>query len=324
VQTVPQALAVTNPFNLALPTATSTSDLPLRQSDFPHVKFWHKRDWTAFQKDTKGLSSFGHRGAERGKVRASQGENVTMLFVEDQDGKSIDGHRATEIRRIARSIWAELAKKGRAPKSWCKADMSTAQEYNREMRRFFPELGFCEFDWKAEQIAIENYPSWYQHHSKDKEKSVKRESADVILDSDSADEVVPVHIKRSRSDAGPQTTKRKKNSVNLNPPIKQSSATSAESANTHAQVASNTTAGLTGVRKATVSPHDCCLRASQGLIDWGFVALLPVPKPIVSHFYHPRFHANITQDPPQCHENAVSSYCASSITSIYFTTDSRS
>jgi hypothetical protein len=323
VQTVPQALVVTNPFNLALPTATSMSDLPLRQSDFLHVKFWHKCDWMAFQ-DTKGLSSLGRRGAERSKVKASQGENITMVFVKDQDGKSIDGHRAMEIHRIAQSIWAELAKKGRAPKSWCKADMLTVQEYNHEMRRFFPELGFCKFNWKAEQIAIGNYPSWYQHHSKDKEKLVKRESADVILDLDSADEVVPVHIKQSRSDAGPQTTKRKKNSVNLNPPIEQSSTTSAESANTYAQVASNTTAGLTRVWKATVSPHDFCLRDSQGLIDWGFVALLSVPKPIVSHFYHPIFHANIRQDPPQCHENAVSSYCASSITSIYFTTDSHS
>jgi len=189
-----------------------------------------------------------------------------MLFVKDKDGKSIDGHRATEIRRIARSIWAELAKKDRAPKSWCKADMSTAQEYNRKMRHFFPELCFCKFDWKAEQIVIENYPSWYQHHSKDKEKSVKRKVADVILDSDSADEVVPVHAKRSRSDAGPQTTKRKKNSVILNPPIEQNSASSAESPITHTQVASGTTVELAGDRKAasiTVSSHDCCLRASQ-------------------------------------------------------------
>jgi hypothetical protein len=188
-----------------------------------------------------------------------------MLFVEDEDGKSIDGHRATEIRRIARSIWAEFAKKGRAPKSWCKADMSTAQEYNREMRRFFPELRFCEFDWKAEQIAIENYPSWYQHHSKDKERSLKRESVDIILDSDSADEAVPVHAKRSRSDAGPQTTKRKKNLVLLNPLVEQNSASSAESAVTHAQVTSDAMAELVGDRTANrimVSLHDCHLRAS--------------------------------------------------------------
>lgn len=264
MQTVPQALAVTNPFNIALPAAIPKPDLSLRQSDFPYVKFWHKREWTAFQKDSKGLSSMGRKGAERGKVRASQGENVTMLFVEDEDGKPIDGHRATEIRRIARSIWAELAKNGRAPKSWCKADMSTAQEYNREMRRFFPELCFCEFDWKAEQIAIENYPSWYQHHSKD--KSVKHEPGDVILNSDSADEVAPVHVKRSRSDTGRHTAKRKKNSVLLDPLIKQNSVGFAGGAITHTQVTSDATAELAGDRKATnikVRLHDCRLRAIQ-------------------------------------------------------------
>jgi hypothetical protein len=267
VQTVPQALAVANPFNLTVPTAVATPDLSLRQSDFPHVKFWHKRDWTAFQKDSRGLSSLGRRGAERGKVRASQGENVTMLFVENKDGEPIDGHRATEIRRIARSIWAAFAKSGRAPKSWCKADMSTAQEYNREMRRFFPELCLCEFDWKAEQIAIENYPSWYQHHSKDNEKPVKHESVDMNLDSDSTDEAVQVHVKRSKSNAITQAPKRKKGplpSMFLTPPIELNSASSAEIAITNTQVTSDvTTADRRATSSIKVSPHNCSLIANQ-------------------------------------------------------------
>jgi hypothetical protein len=25
----------------------------------------------------------------------------------------------------------------------------------------FPELTYCDFDWKAEQVATDNYPSWY-------------------------------------------------------------------------------------------------------------------------------------------------------------------
>ena len=206
----------------------------------------------------------GHKGAECGKVRVSQGENITMLFIKDEDGKPIDGHRAMEICRIAWSIWAELVKNGRAPKSWCKADMLTAQEYNRKMRHFFPELCFCEFDWKAEQIVIENYPSWYQHHSKD--KSVKHKPGDVILNSDSTDEVAPVHVKRSRSDTGRHTAKRKKNSVLLDPPIEQYSAGFAGGAITHMQVTSDTTAELAGDQKATnikVRSHNYRLRVSQ-------------------------------------------------------------
>ena len=56
-----------------------------------------------------------------------------MLFVEDEGGNPIDGHRATEIHKIARSIWVKLARNGKAPKFWSKADISTAQEYNNKI-----------------------------------------------------------------------------------------------------------------------------------------------------------------------------------------------
>jgi len=29
------------------------------------------------------------------------------------------------------------------------------------MNSRFPELRFCELDWKSEQVATDNYPSWY-------------------------------------------------------------------------------------------------------------------------------------------------------------------
>ena len=217
MQSVPQALAVSNPFNLSIPTTTTNASLPpppANRSDFPLVSFWYKRDWIAFQKDNKGLSNPNRRASERGRVRASQGENVKMLFVEDEEGNPIDGHKATEIRRIARSIWVEFAKNGKAPKTWCKADISTAQEYNNEMRRFFPELRLCEFDWKAEQIAIENYPSWHQNYFKDKDKAPKNEAVDVSLNVDSSSEAAPARSKRHTSDpAAGHVTKKKKPST---------------------------------------------------------------------------------------------------------------
>jgi hypothetical protein len=197
-QNIPQVLSVTNPLSLPIPTtslSTSSreSEPPADQSQFPCVKFWHKRDWTTFQKDTKGLSKPYRKAVTvRGKVRASQGENVTMLFVENEGGDVIDGDRASEIRRVARSIWVQLASAGKAPRSWGKADIVTAEHYKREMRLRFPELRLCALDWKAEQIAIENYPSWHQHYFKD---TIKHEESDTNIS-----DAVPRSTKRPQSD----------------------------------------------------------------------------------------------------------------------------
>lgn len=97
----------------------------------------------------------------RGRARASQNVNVAMRYVEMNDGNPIDGDRASEIRKFARAIWVSFGKRGRAPAKWGQADVETRKEYCQEMNSRFPELRFCDLDWKSEQVATDNYPSWY-------------------------------------------------------------------------------------------------------------------------------------------------------------------
>jgi len=97
---------------------------------------------------------------EQNKGRAPSGLNISLHYVEDVHGVVVDGFRASEMRKFARSIWNQLHGAGKAPRSWGKADLDVAAHYRREMRRRFPELGLCEFDWKAEQLATDNYPNW--------------------------------------------------------------------------------------------------------------------------------------------------------------------
>jgi hypothetical protein len=137
-------------------------DEPARREDYPDVQFWTKRDWldrSAEEDDAMVLDN----SSRRGKTRASQGVNVAMRYVEEQDGTVVDGHRATEMRRYARLIWVHMAKEGGPPPSWGKADVKLSQAYCREMCQRFPELKLCNLDWKADQIATDNYPSWYKN-----------------------------------------------------------------------------------------------------------------------------------------------------------------
>jgi hypothetical protein len=144
---------------------------PLCQKDYPKIKFWFKRQWTEFTNNqpANALSS-------RGRSRASQGINVAMQYVELEDGTVIDGDRATEMRKFARGVWVSFAKNGAPPSKWGQADVQARQQYINSLSSRFPELRLCDLDWKAEQIATDNYPSWYNTWlSKQKARTVVKE-----------------------------------------------------------------------------------------------------------------------------------------------------
>lgn len=142
-------------------------DQPLNHNDYPNVRFWFRKDWINRKKETSGITKVNQSNvfttteqSKASKGRAPSGINVTLRYVEDMHGVVVDGFRASEMRKFARAIWNQLEGKGKAPKSWGKADLDVATHYRREMCRRFPELALCEFDWKAEQIATDNYPNW--------------------------------------------------------------------------------------------------------------------------------------------------------------------
>jgi hypothetical protein len=134
-----------------LHTPLHTITLPdADREDYPLVKYWHRHEWT------NADCLVAMIGAPE-KARASQGENVTMRFVEDENGNIVDGFRATAIRKFSREIWSGLGNIGKAPKTWGKVDAKVAAEYRSEMGRKFPELRLCEGNWKADHIATLNY-----------------------------------------------------------------------------------------------------------------------------------------------------------------------
>lgn len=83
-----------------------------------------------------------------------------MQYVQQEDGATIDGYWATEIRRYARSIWVGLARKGNEFNSWGEADHEALKLYYMEMGTRFPKLRLCSLDWKADMVVLDNFPSW--------------------------------------------------------------------------------------------------------------------------------------------------------------------
>ena len=74
------------------------------------------------------------------------GINVTLRYMEDEQGAIVDGFCASEMCKFTRSIWNQLAGAKKAPRSWGKAELDVAAHYQHEMHHRFLELGLCEYD----------------------------------------------------------------------------------------------------------------------------------------------------------------------------------
>ena len=185
--------------------STYNHSVPLRREDYPKVRFWTRQDWNSatqvpvLEVDEEG-EAFPELDEEeegfkepspspgpactRGKHRAAQGINVTMKYVELEDGTVVDGFRASEIRRYARSLWVQMALDDKLPATWSDADATSLATYNESMAQRFIELRFCAVDWKANLVATDNYPSWHHNWLKKKKKENKRPADSHVEEAD--------------------------------------------------------------------------------------------------------------------------------------------
>ena len=63
---------------------------------YPHVKFWTRKDWVNSNANDVATIDKPHE-----KARSSQGINVMMLYIEDKNGKVVDGYVASEIQKYS-------------------------------------------------------------------------------------------------------------------------------------------------------------------------------------------------------------------------------
>ena len=110
-------------------TGATTICAPLKQTNYPKVKFLFKQDRSAYEKDHP--REFDENG-QRGKVQASKSINVSMLYVELVNGEIISGDRASEMRRFSQSIWVLLVRnlKETPPPMWGAADVESSTQEN--------------------------------------------------------------------------------------------------------------------------------------------------------------------------------------------------
>jgi len=112
----------------------------LEHENFPHITFWFRSDWPSKRVDTD-----------------------SKVFVETEDGEIVSGDRMADMCKYARILWDIFQDEGIAPPKWGEASAHLRQRYHRLMCDEFPELRFCDKNWKADYIATLNYPLWYRY-----------------------------------------------------------------------------------------------------------------------------------------------------------------
>ncbi|KAG2045515.1 hypothetical protein BDR06DRAFT_978156, partial [Suillus hirtellus] len=102
----------------------------------------------------------------------------------------------TAIHTTSRRVFVDIWNINEAPKSWGAASGSASKLYYQKMVTFFPELGYCDSNWKCDAIATASYISWCKNHINclDCEGTCKPKAEDIIdfdglktLDSDNTE-----------------------------------------------------------------------------------------------------------------------------------------
>jgi hypothetical protein len=129
-----------------MPNAVSVDLGPLKQTDYPMVKFWYRQDWAEFCVNNPGEAT----------------DPEAIRFVEDQHGVAAGKMSASMMHNLAQAIFLEHGTSGApVPLTWERVDVEIKKEYYRAMAAAFFELRLCDSSWKADQIATRIYSSWF-------------------------------------------------------------------------------------------------------------------------------------------------------------------
>lgn len=148
----------------------------VNKAEYPNVKFWTRTQWAEVNGKLKTETLFNTDPdmAAGSDTKAKR----RKIYVETADGAPVEEGMLSKIRLTMRSAFQELKRLKLVPDTWTRICHLGRKVYLLTVCRAHPELAFCDNFWKAEQMAIDNFPSWYTNHVRIKKESVKEEAID--------------------------------------------------------------------------------------------------------------------------------------------------
>jgi hypothetical protein len=162
-----------------------TSDTPLnpRKEDYPKLKYWTRKPWSAVRR----------------KDVANDSDCPTFsLFMEDEFGSWVSEGMRAAVLNDAASFWLDMISAGEMPKTFGHTGLDRKTEFRTRLEDNFPWLRLCEAHWKVNQVWINYFTRWRNSYNDNLKKT--KSNAPPIPDSDS-DSIGVIEVETSDSDA---------------------------------------------------------------------------------------------------------------------------
>ncbi|KAJ8699158.1 hypothetical protein PTI98_002308 [Pleurotus ostreatus] len=158
-------------------TANLSSTAHLRsqilRNDYPNIKFWTRSQWTKTNSRFKSETKF-----ELDPTGSDSKPRKRNNYIETADGDLLNKEDMAKIRLTMRGAFQQLKRLELAPDTWTKICHLGRKLYLLTICGVHPKLTYCDSFWKAEQIAIHHFPSWYNNHIRIKKPDIKKEQVD--------------------------------------------------------------------------------------------------------------------------------------------------
>jgi hypothetical protein len=142
---------------------------PPQARDYPSIQFWKRATYSASTTSKKSIA--------KPFADISEPEKPTSLsWIEEEDGRIIDGDRADSIRRHLRGIFTDLSRYGAAPDVWGDAGREAIAYTQYHMYTKFPILRLCSDNWKLSCLISRVYSNWHRDHLSQKAKTEEIDS----------------------------------------------------------------------------------------------------------------------------------------------------
>ncbi|KAF7441305.1 hypothetical protein PC9H_001654 [Pleurotus ostreatus] len=148
-------------------------DSPSARNDYPNIKFWTRSQWTKTNSRFKSETKF-----ELDPTGSDSKPRKRNNYIETADGDLLNKEDMAKIRLTMRGAFQQLKRLELAPDTWTKICHLGRKLYLLTICGVHPKLTYCDSFWKAEQIAIHHFPSWYNNHIRIKKPDIKKEQVD--------------------------------------------------------------------------------------------------------------------------------------------------
>ena len=150
----------------------------LQREDFPLVTTWTRNNYKAvkdtLEQDADDIDEFP---SQFSFLQAKTGFLVSLAGLES-------------IRGRARAFFADLNQNGTLPQKWNAPENARGRRALAEiLEAEFEEVEYCDYSWKADQIAFLVFPSYRQHLMKTQKRKQGRDEGGSVHDDDEG--VVP-------------------------------------------------------------------------------------------------------------------------------------